>query len=63
MRMNVKEVIELLEKNGWHYVGSRGDHHKYKKEGAEFLIVVPGNDKKDIPIGTLKKILRQAGLN
>lgn len=29
MKMKVKQVIDLLEANGWLYIGTRGDHHKF----------------------------------
>lgn len=62
MVMKVKEVIELLEANGWQYVRTRGDHHVFKKEGESNIIVVPGNLNKDLKKGTLYSILRQIGL-
>ena len=31
MSKKVWEVIELLEANGWQYLRTRGDHHKFKK--------------------------------
>ena len=62
MVMKVKEVIELLEENGWYYVRTRGDHHIYKKEGLPNLIVVPGNPNDDLKAGTINSILRGAGL-
>ena len=42
MTKKVKEVIVLLEKNGWTFVRIRGDHRIYYKEGAKRPIVVPG---------------------
>lgn len=62
MKKTVKEVIQLLEDNGWHYIGTRGDHHKYYKEGARRPIIVPGKANDDLAQGTLQSILREAGL-
>lgn len=62
MVKKVKAVIALLETNGWKYARTRGDHLIYKKEGEPRPIPVPGNLNDDLAIGTLKSILRQAGL-
>lgn len=35
MSKKVWEVIELLEANGWQYLRTRGDHHKFKKPGSK----------------------------
>lgn len=62
MTKKVKEVIVLLEKNGWTFVRIRGDHRIYYKEGAKRPIVVPGNLNDDLKGGTLNSILKEAGL-
>jgi len=62
MKKTVNEVISLLEKNGWIYVGTKGDHHKFYKPGARRPIIVAGAPKDDLPEGTLGSILREAGL-
>lgn len=59
----VKAVKALLEANGWEYSRTRGDHAIYRKVGAARSIPIPGKDNDDVAIGTLKSILRQAGLN
>lgn len=58
----VKAVKVLLEANGWKYSRTKGDHAIYRKEGAPRSIPIPGKDSDDVAIGTLKSILRQAGL-
>lgn len=62
MTKKVKEVIVLLEKNGWTFVRIRGDHRIYYKEGAKRPIVVPGNLNDDLKDGTLNSILKEAGI-
>lgn len=61
MTKKVKEVIDLLEANGWHYVRTRGDHHIFSKPG-KCSIAVPGKASSDLAIGTYRSILREAGL-
>ena len=62
MAKKVYEVIELLESNGWTYISTRGDHHKFKKEGVKRLILVAGARSDTVPAGTLAAILRDSGL-
>lgn len=62
MKKTVKEVRLILESNGWKYIGTRGDHHKYYKDGARRPIIVPGKGNDDLAEGTLQSILREAGL-
>ena len=62
MSKKVWEIIELLEKNGWHYVRTNGDHRKYAKTGCALHIIVSGKLSDDMPEGTYRAILRKAGL-
>ena len=62
MKKTVNEVIDLLEAAGWHYISTRGDHHKFYKEGARRPIIVAGKGSDDLAEGTLNSILREAGL-
>jgi predicted RNA binding protein YcfA (HicA-like mRNA interferase family) len=58
--MNGKELIRLLEENGWRLKSIKGSHYKMEKDGR--CIPVPVHGNKDVPKGTLNDILRQAGL-
>ena len=61
--MKVREVIKLLEENGWYQVkGGKGSHRKFKHADFTNTIIVPGNLGDDMPIGTLNNILKAAGL-
>lgn len=60
--MKVKEVMRRMEEAGWVQVRMRGDHRILKKEGVAHIVVVPGALSDDLPTGTLKSILRGAGL-
>ena len=61
--MKVREVIRLIEQNGWREVRVRGSHRQFRHEERAGLVTVPGDLGDDLPIGTLKSILKQAGLN
>ena len=60
--MKVKEVISLLEENGWEYRRTKGDHRIYYKKGARRPIPIPGKLNDELKDGTLGSILREAGL-
>lgn len=61
MAYSSREVIKMLEKDGWYLIGSRGDHHYYKHNMKSGKVTVP-HPKKDLPKGTYNAILKQAGL-
>jgi predicted RNA binding protein YcfA (HicA-like mRNA interferase family) len=58
--MNSKDIIKCLEQEGWYKVGDKGDHEKYKHPVKSDHVVVP-HPRKDMPIGTLRNIYKQAG--
>lgn len=55
--MKVKEIIKILESNGWEYLRTKGDHRVNFKKGKG-IVVVPGKLSDDIPKGTEQSILR-----
>ena len=62
MTRKVREVIDLLEANGWKYVKTKGDHHNFYKPGAKRPIIIAGKANDDLAEGTYHSILRSAGL-
>ena len=60
--MKVREVIAILEADGWRLVITLGSHRQFTHETKRGRVTVAGNFGKDVPIGTLKSILRQAQL-
>lgn len=62
MTKKVRQVIDLLETEGWEFVRMKGDHRIYMKSGAKRPIVVPGKLNDDLAEGTYHSILRGAGL-
>lgn len=55
-------IIKVLLKNGFTRVSQKGSHIKYRKLGRKTLTVIITANKKEIPLGTFKSILRQSGL-
>lgn len=60
--MKVKEVIKLIEQDGWFQVAQRGSHRQFKHNGKPGRVTIAGKLSKDMPTGTLNSILKQAGL-
>lgn len=60
--MKVREVIKMLENDGWYCDRTRGSHRQYKHPSEPGLVTVPGKPSDDLTPGTLNSILRQAGL-
>lgn len=58
-----REILKILDKNGFVKVGQKGSHVRMKKITPEkvYIVIVPLND--EIPTGTLKSIIRQSGLD
>lgn len=56
-----KEVIRLLEADGWYLVHTVGSHYQYKHPTKAGKVTVKHPDK-DIPRKTLDSIERQSGL-
>ena len=60
--MKVREVIRLLEADGWRLVRTRGSHRQYRHHTKPGLVTIAGNPRHDLAPGTLNSILKQAGL-
>ena len=59
--MNSADVIKKLEKAGWVLRGVKGSHHIYTHPEHGGHISVP-HPKKDLGVGLVHKLLKQAGL-
>jgi predicted RNA binding protein YcfA (HicA-like mRNA interferase family) len=56
------EAIKAFERVGFRLVRVRGSHHVMKREGHAFLVVVPVHGHQDIPSGTLRSLIDDAGI-
>ena len=56
-----REVIAILISDGWYEVACVGDHHQFKRPSKPGRVTIT-HPRKDIPIGTLKSIEKQAGV-
>lgn len=56
-----REVLKILNDDGWYEVGCTGDHHQLKHPQKKGRVTVT-HPVKDIPINTLKSIEKQSGV-
>jgi len=60
--MKVREVIRLIEQNGWRHVRTSGGHRQFQHPMKPGTVTIAGKLGVDMPPGTLNSILKQAGL-
>lgn len=60
--MKVREVIKVLENDGWFLARTKGSHRQYKHPVKPGLVTVPGKPSDDLAPSTLSSIRRQAKL-
>jgi predicted RNA binding protein YcfA (HicA-like mRNA interferase family) len=60
--VKVREIIRLIEKDGWRHVRTRGSHRQFQHPVKPGTVTVAGKLGLDVPPGTLNSILKQSGL-
>ena len=58
-----KELVKLLESNGWQLLRVHGSHHILGKSGSVIRLSVPVHGNKPIKTGLLRHILKMAGID
>ncbi len=61
MEYSSRQVIKMLEKDGWYEVSCVGSHHQFKHPVKQGRVTIP-HPKRTIPMGTVRNIFRQAGI-
>ena len=59
--MDSRELIAKLKADGWKLVKTVGSHHQFKHPLKKGKVTVP-HPKKDLPMGTARSVMKQAGL-
>ena len=60
--MKVRDIIKMIEDDGWYPVAIRGSHRQYKHPTKLGRVTIAGNLNHDVAAGTLNSILKQAKL-
>ena len=61
--MKVKEVIKIIEADGWFFSRQTGSHRQFKHAVKKGTVTIAGKLSDDLDKGTQRSILKQAGLN
>ncbi|MEI8115485.1 MAG: type II toxin-antitoxin system HicA family toxin [Bacteroidia bacterium] len=60
--MKTKEIIKLIEDDGWVMARQRGSHIQFKHPTKKGAVTIPYHGNKDVPQWLESSILKQAGL-
>ena len=60
--MKFRDLIKKVEDDGWYLSKTVGSHGQYKHPEKAGRVTIAGKPGKDVPEGTRKSILKQAGL-
>jgi predicted RNA binding protein YcfA (HicA-like mRNA interferase family) len=61
--LKVREIIKLIEADGWYLVVTVGSHRQYKHQLKPGRVTIAGKPNAELPPGTERSILGQAGLD
>jgi predicted RNA binding protein YcfA (HicA-like mRNA interferase family) len=60
--MKIRDVIKLIEADGWYRVETQGSHRQYKHPTKTGRVTIAGHPSDDLAPGTLNSVLKQAKL-
>jgi predicted RNA binding protein YcfA (HicA-like mRNA interferase family) len=60
--MKIRDIIKLLEEDGWYLVVTKGSHRQYKHPVKPGRVTIAGHPNHDLAPGTMNSILKQSKL-
>jgi predicted RNA binding protein YcfA (HicA-like mRNA interferase family) len=60
--MKVRDVIKLIEADGWYFLRQKGSHRQYRHAIKPGKVTIAGKPSDEMAPGTLGSIFRQAGI-
>jgi len=60
--MKIRDVIRLVENDGWRYLKTKGSHRQYKHPMKKGRVTIAGHPSDEVHPTTFKSVLKQAGL-
>ncbi len=60
--MKVRDIIKLIEADGWYRVAAKGGHRQYKHAAKTGRVTISGQLNDDLAPGTLNSVFKQAKL-
>lgn len=61
--MKVRDVIKLVEADGWYYVRTTGSHRHYKHSIKKGKVTIPGYLSDEMNPYVFNSVLKQAQIN
>jgi predicted RNA binding protein YcfA (HicA-like mRNA interferase family) len=58
-----KALCKIVERHGWILKRVTGSHHIYAKDDVEAILSIPVHSNRDLPTGTLRSLMKDAGLS
>ena len=58
--MKVKEIIDIIESDGWYLERVKGSHRQFKHLIKKGTVTIAGKLSTDMPKGTVISVLKQA---
>ena len=60
--MKVRDVLNVLRRDGWILKNQVGSHRQFVHPAKPGKVTVAGHESDEMPPGTQKSIMRQAGI-
>ena len=57
-----KKLCKIVEQKGWVLQRITGSHHIYENPEGEIILSIPVHRNQDLKVGTLKALMKIAGL-
>ncbi|MCL4505666.1 MAG: type II toxin-antitoxin system HicA family toxin [Chloroflexi bacterium] len=58
--MKIRDVIKLIEEDGWYLIMTKGSHRQYKHSTKSGRVTIAGHPNDDLAPGTLNSVFKQA---
>lgn len=58
--MKIRDVIRVIEEDGWYLVTTKGSHRQYKHATKSGRVTIAGHPNDDLAPGTLNSVFKQA---
>jgi predicted RNA binding protein YcfA (HicA-like mRNA interferase family) len=60
--MKCTELLRILKRDGWYVIRQKGSHLIMEHRSKSGQVIVPFHASKEVPIGTLLTILKEADI-
>jgi len=60
--MKIRDVINLIEEDGWYLVTIEGSHRQFKHPSKRGRVTIAGHPNDDLAPGALDSVFKQAKL-